>query len=75
MVVFGRLAPDQLDDLLDQEGEPECEDELCDVAKAVDVAETVALDQGANHTDQQRCHHKAAPKAEIAGYCVRKIGA
>ncbi len=60
------LAPDDLHDLFDGEGETEGEQQLGDVTVLVDVAQTIALHGGAKQAGQQRRDDQCRPEAEPA---------
>ena len=66
-IVDRQLAPDQLHQLLDHEGEAEGEQQLGDVAVPVHVAQAVALDQRADAADQQRREDQRRPEADASG--------
>ncbi len=60
------LAPDDLHDFLDREGEAEGEQQFGDVAVLVHAAQAVALDHGADRAGQQRRDDQRGPEAEPA---------
>ena len=58
------LAPDDLHDLLDHEGEAEGEQQFGDMAVLVDAAQAVALDAGADRAGQQGRNQQRRPEPE-----------
>ena len=60
------LAPDDLDDFLDREGQAEGEQQFGDMAVLVHAAQAVALDGGADRAGQQRRDQERGPEAEPA---------
>ena len=58
------LAPDDLHDFLDHEGEAEREQKFGDVAVPVHAAQAEALDAGADRASQQRRDQQRGPEAK-----------
>jgi hypothetical protein len=75
LVVDRGLAPDQMHDFLDQEGQAEGEQQFGDMAEAVGAAQAVALDHGADGADQQRRNQQAGPEADPSADLVGEVGA
>jgi len=69
------LAPDQLDDLLDQIGEAEGEQELRDVTVAMDMPEAETLDHRTEETNQKGRQDHRQPEARHRTDRVGQIGA
>ncbi len=74
-IVDRQFAPEHLHDLFDDEGEPESEQKLGDVAEAMQPPQAVALDQRADNADDQRREDEPRPEADPPADLEAEIGA
>ena len=69
------LAPDKLHQFLDQQRQTKGKDKFRHMAILVDAPETVSLNPGAHHTNDQGCDQKPHPEPQRKADLVGKIGA